>query len=165
MHAGQPAGSAVPSSATTTGNLDPKGEEFVKLKERILLLEDVILHLIGFEISIEHPHLFILEQIKKMVLQQRLLEYIKPVDGQPTAQIYGKMLNEMVKYAMNFAYDSLHTSLCLQFEPHKIATACVYLAGHFAKVSYIAYLMHLQRSVLDVTNDVSNNVWCSREDL
>jgi hypothetical protein len=35
---------------------------------------------------------------------------------------------------MNFANDSMHTSLCLQFEPHKIATACVYLAGHFAKV-------------------------------
>jgi hypothetical protein len=130
----EPEGSAVPSSATTSSNLDPKGEEFLKLKERILLLEDAILHLIGFEISIDHPHKFILEQIKKMVVKRRLLEYIKPVDGQPTAQVYEKMLNEMVKYAMNFAYDSLHTSMCLQFKPHKIATACVYLAGHFAKV-------------------------------
>jgi cyclin T len=128
----QPAGSAAPSAATT-GNLDPKGEEFLKLKERILLLERVILHTIGFELSIDHPYKFMVEQIKKMV-QRRQLEYIKPVDGTPTAQIYGKMLNEMVQYAMNFANDSMHTSLCLQFEPHKIATACVYLAGHFAKV-------------------------------
>jgi hypothetical protein len=44
----QPAGAAAPSSATTTGNLDPKGVEFLKLKERILLLERVILHTIGF---------------------------------------------------------------------------------------------------------------------
>lgn len=128
----QPAGSAVPSSATTTGNLDPKGEEFLKLKERILLLERVILHTIGFELSIDHPYKFMVEQIKKMV-QKRQLEYIKPVEG-ATAQIYGKMMNEMVQFAMNFANDSMHTSLCLQFEPHKIATACVYLAGHFAKV-------------------------------
>jgi cyclin T len=128
----QPAGAAAASPATTTGNLDPKGEEFLKLKERILLLERVILHTIGFELSIDHPYKFMVEQIKKMV-QKRQLEYIKPVDG-PTAQIYGKMMNEMVQYAMNFANDSMHTSLCLQFEPHKIATACVYLAGHFAKV-------------------------------
>ena len=34
--------------ASSTGSLDPKGEEFLKLKERILLLERVILHTIGF---------------------------------------------------------------------------------------------------------------------
>jgi hypothetical protein len=36
--------------------------------------------------------------------------------------------------AMNFANDSMHTSLCLQFEPQHIATACVYLASQFAEV-------------------------------
>lgn len=35
---------------------------------------------------------------------------------------------------MNFANDSMHTSLCLQFNPHQIATATVYLAFQFAKV-------------------------------
>jgi hypothetical protein len=35
---------------------------------------------------------------------------------------------------MNFANDSMHTSLCLQFEPQHIATACVYLAAQFAEV-------------------------------
>jgi hypothetical protein len=35
---------------------------------------------------------------------------------------------------MNFANDSMHTSLCLQFEPQQIATATVYLAAQFAKV-------------------------------
>lgn len=34
---------------------------------------------------------------------------------------------------MNFANDSMHTSLCLQFEPQQIATATVYLAAQFAK--------------------------------
>jgi hypothetical protein len=36
--------------------------------------------------------------------------------------------------AMNFANDSMHTSLCLQFDPQQIATATVYLAGRFSKV-------------------------------
>jgi cyclin T len=128
----QAGGPAALSPTTTTGNLDPKSEEFLKLKERILLLERVILHTIGFELSIDHPYKFMVEQIKKMV-QRRQLEYTNPVDG-PTAQIMGRMLNEMVQYAMNFANDSMHTSLCLQFEPHKIATACVYLAGHCVNV-------------------------------
>jgi transcription initiation factor TFIIIB Brf1 subunit/transcription initiation factor TFIIB len=41
-----------PESAqlSTTLSLDPKSEEFSKLKERVLLLERVILHTIGFEL-------------------------------------------------------------------------------------------------------------------
>jgi len=35
---------------------------------------------------------------------------------------------------MNFANDSMHTSLCLQFDPQEIATATVFLAAQFAKV-------------------------------
>jgi hypothetical protein len=53
------------------------------------------------------------EQIKKMV-QKRQLEYIKPVEG-PTAQIYRKMMNEMVRVCHELYNDSMHTSLCLQF--------------------------------------------------
>ncbi|EEC43276.1 predicted protein, partial [Phaeodactylum tricornutum CCAP 1055/1] len=89
------------------------GEEFIKLKERILLLERVILHTIGFELSIDHPYKFLVEQIQKMIHKRQL---------------------DMAQYAMNFANDSMQTSLCLQFEPQKIATATVYLAGQFSKV-------------------------------
>lgn len=35
---------------------------------------------------------------------------------------------------MNFANDSMHTSLCLQFDPQHVATACVFLAAQFASV-------------------------------
>lgn len=45
------------------GTLDPKGEEFLKLKERVLLLERVILHTIGFELSIDHPYKFLVDQV------------------------------------------------------------------------------------------------------
>ena len=40
------------------GYLDIKCEEFVRLKERVLLLERVILHTIGFELSISHPYIY-----------------------------------------------------------------------------------------------------------
>jgi len=39
------------------GYLDGKCQEFVRLRERILLLERVILHTIGFELSISHPYI------------------------------------------------------------------------------------------------------------
>ena len=38
------------------GSLDVNSQEFIRLKERTLLLERVILHTIGFELSIDHPH-------------------------------------------------------------------------------------------------------------
>jgi hypothetical protein len=115
------------------GSLDPKGEEFTKLKERILLLERVILHTIGFELSVDHPYKFLVEQIKKLI-HTRQLEYMTPPKNLTSPQVMAKMLNELVQYSMNFANDSVHTSLCLQFSPQLIATSCVYLAGHFAKV-------------------------------
>jgi len=114
--------------------LDAKGEEFEKLKERILLLERVILHTIGFELSIDHPYKFFVEQIKKLT-QTRALKYKTTPEGvNNTQQIMTKMTNELMQYSMSFANDSMHTSLCLQFSPQQIATACVYLAAQFSKV-------------------------------
>lgn len=54
---------SVPSVSSTPSSLDPKGEEYLKLKERILLLERVLLHTIGFELSIDHPYKFLVEQV------------------------------------------------------------------------------------------------------
>jgi cyclin T len=44
------------SMQTISASLDPKGDDFLKLKDRILLLERIILHTIGFELSIDHPY-------------------------------------------------------------------------------------------------------------
>ena len=126
-------GGASPPPPPPSADLDPKGKEFTKLKERILLLERVILHTIGFELSIDHPYKFFVEQIKKLI-HTRQLKYISPPADLPSSQLVTKMMNELVQYAMSFANDSMHTSLCLQFTPQEIATACVFLAGQFAKV-------------------------------
>jgi|UPI0005819D5E transcription initiation factor TFIIIB Brf1 subunit/transcription initiation factor TFIIB len=143
MQAGRISTTGSVAALTNSGSIDPKGEEFIKLKERILLLERVILHTIGFELSIDHPYKFLVEQIQKMI-HKRQLEYINPTDGvgkidgdnkaPSVSQVMDKMMKSMAQYAMNFANDSMQTSLCLQFEPQKIATATVYLAGQFSKV-------------------------------
>lgn len=125
-------------SASNTNNdlsyLDSKGEEFLKLKERILLLERIILHTIGFELSIDHPYKFFVEQIKKLI-DTRQLQYNPKKAAELTTnqhktnkEITSKMMNELVQYCMSTANDSYQTSLCLQFGPKQIATACVYLA-------------------------------------
>jgi len=131
------------NSPVPIGYLDTKGEEFAKLKDRILLLERVILHTIGFELSIDHPYKFLVEQVKKMLVA-RQVEYITPPPPPSTSTAAGpsssppsnmaKMTNELVQYAMNFANDSMHTSLCLQFNAKTIALACVYMSVKFTKV-------------------------------
>lgn len=93
----------VGSVGSNAGSLDPKGEEFTKLKERILLLERVLLHTIGFELSIDHPYKFLVEQIKKLV-HGRKLEYIpgstaaKEAEKLSSAQVRDKMMSQMVQW-------------------------------------------------------------------
>jgi Cyclin, N-terminal domain len=126
-----------PSPPAPSMMLDPKGEEFGKLKERILLLERVILHTIGFELSVDHPHKFI-DGIVRKFIQTRALKYIKTPEGVTTQQIMAKMSAELKHYSIGFANDSMHTSLCLQFSPHQIATSCVFLATQFSKVEPVS---------------------------
>ena len=116
-----------------TDGLDVKGQEFLSIKERVLLMERVILHTIGFELSIDHPYKFFVDQIKRLT-QTRQLVYKTPLPNLSTNQTYQKMMNELVQYSMSFANDSMHTSLCLQFTPQLIATAVVYLACQFSKI-------------------------------
>ena len=105
MQAGRiSAGGAVSVAASSSSSLDPKGEEFIKLKERILLLERVLLHTIGFELSIDHPYKFLVGQIKKLVVQGRKVEYIpdsapaKAVEKLSSSQVRDKMMNQCVQW-------------------------------------------------------------------
>ena len=113
--------------------LDPKGPEFAKLKESIMSLERVLLHTTAFELSIQHPYMFLVGQIQK-VTQGGQLRYVNPPQSKPSPQDDQKMKLELKKYSGIYAKDSLYTSLCLQFSPEVIATACVYLACLTAKV-------------------------------
>mmetsp|Transcript_34220 Transcript_34220/g.78921 ORF Transcript_34220/g.78921 Transcript_34220/m.78921 type:complete len:152 (-) Transcript_34220:959-1414(-) len=65
------------------------------------------------------------------MMQKRQVE----IQSQPgeASQQRDKLMNKLVQYAMNFANDSFHTSLCVQYPSSRIAQACVFLAGQFAK--------------------------------
>jgi hypothetical protein len=121
------------------GTMDQKGEEFMKLKERILLLERIHLHTIGFDLFVEHPYKFIVEQVKKLTIGRKL-RYKPDSSAAASAnklspsQVVGKMSTEIMQYSVNFANDSLSTSLCLQFGPQQIATACLFMACCFADI-------------------------------
>ena len=122
-----------PSSSSSTGKkkvelLDTKGEEFMKMKERTLLLERIILHTIAFELSIDHPYKPLIEQIKKMNQpQSQKLEFIDKAKS-------SRGMNELVQKAMSIANDSLYTSLCLQHHAKLIAMACIYISAKMCKI-------------------------------
>ena len=116
-------------------NLDSKSSEYTELRERILLLERVILHTIAFELSIDHPYKFLVEAIKKYT-QSRLIEYSDP-RKQSSGSTSSSMINELVQHAMNFANDSMHTCLCLQYPAKVIAMSCVYLSAKYSQVKPI----------------------------
>lgn len=136
----------MPSPKSTDNvQLDPNSEEYVRLKERVLLLERIILHTIGFELSIDHPYKFLVDCVQE---KKRMMEYSKPPSsvvrgdeadgGQPqplnkTAQ-YAQMVQELAQNAMNFANDSMHTTLCLQYTAKEIAMTCVYLSGKYSGI-------------------------------
>jgi len=138
--------STMPSPKSTDNvQLDPNSEEYVRLKERVLLLERIILHTIGFELSIDHPYKFLVDCVQE---KKRMMEYSKPPSsvargdeadgGQPpplnkTAQ-YAQMVQELAQNAMNFANDSMHTTLCLQYTAKEIAMTCVYLSGKYSGI-------------------------------
>ncbi|KAL7483400.1 hypothetical protein ACHAW6_009051 [Cyclotella cf. meneghiniana] len=133
---------ASPSSAVNldgSTQLDPKSEEYVRLKERVLLLERVILHTIGFELDISHPYKYLAECVQTLNVK-RLLEYSSPPPPKPDGSNVSRtsqntqLFQDLFQYAMNFANDSMHTSLCLQFPSSQIAMACVYLSAKYCNI-------------------------------
>ncbi|EJK48518.1 hypothetical protein THAOC_32680 [Thalassiosira oceanica] len=60
----------------------------------------------------------------------------KGKDGQPLnkSQQNALMVQELAQNSMNFANDSMHTSLCLQFTAREVGTACVYLGGKYSGI-------------------------------
>lgn len=62
---------------------------------------------------------------------------------------------------MNFANDSMHTSLCLQVDPQQVATACVYLALQFAEVQPVNntdYLEILGQPDMEILASISYQI-------
>jgi len=89
---------------------DKESEEYLLLREQVLLHEFLLLQTLAFDLTIEHPY-------------KTLLIFIK----------YLKADKELAQFAWNFVNDSLRTTVCLQFPPNVIALACIYLAAKYRR--------------------------------
>lgn len=75
-----------------------------------------------------------LEQITKLVDIQKSIEYKVHKPGLSNIQLRKKMKEELTQYCMNFANDSMQTTMCLQFPPQIIASAMILLASLLCNV-------------------------------
>lgn len=125
--------SSSPPPTTMEVFVDAKSEEYIQLKERVLLFERVILHTIGFELDISHPYKYLAECVQNLN-NKRLLEYAIPPSNEGVKNVNSQLFQDLFQYAMNFANDSMHTSLCLQFSSSQIAMACVYLSAKYSNI-------------------------------
>ena len=83
--------------------------------------------------SVDHPYMFIADQVHKLVYGQKV-EFKTPPSSLSNKDAMNKMKNEVTQYAMSFANDSMQTLVCLQFPPQKVAAAMIYMAAQFSKV-------------------------------
>ncbi|XP_071793454.1 uncharacterized protein [Asterias amurensis] len=83
-------------------------------KEEIMTYERILLQTIKFDLQVDHPYSY-------------LLKYAKTLKGDKTK------IQQLVQMAWTFVNDSLCTTLCLQWEPHIVAVAFLYLAGRLSK--------------------------------
>uniref|UniRef100_A0A7S2B1V0 Cyclin-like domain-containing protein n=2 Tax=Octactis speculum TaxID=3111310 RepID=A0A7S2B1V0_9STRA len=93
--------------------LNPDSQDYEFLRLTILRTERQILHTIAFDLCVKHPYKDLIDTVKKLH-QAGLIEE--------------KQKREFAQSALNFLNDSMRTSICLQFEPKKIASATIYLA-------------------------------------
>ena len=79
----------------------------------MLKTERILLNTVSFDLDIEHPYEAIVSLIKKM----RRSGHVTETDQRNFSQA-----------AVNFLNDSMRTSMCLQFEPNKIAAGIIFLS-------------------------------------
>ncbi|XP_076893395.1 cyclin-T1-3-like [Bidens hawaiensis] len=87
-------------------------EIYDKQKELILIGERLLLHVLAFDMNIEHPYKPLIAALKRLDITHK----------------------DLVKVAWNFVNDWLRTSLCLQHKPHYIAAGSLLLATKIMKV-------------------------------
>jgi len=98
-------------------DLDPEGEDYWTIKERILIYERIVLQTISFDLNVLHPYKMLLGMVKTI---RKSKSFQSTTSSKEFAQV-----------AWNFVNDSLRTSLCLQFKPEAIASAAIYLASRY----------------------------------
>eukprot|EP00924_Labyrinthula_sp_SR-Ha-C_P015890 maker-scaffold_4-snap-gene-12.2-mRNA-1 protein AED:0.33 eAED:0.33 QI:81/1/1/1/1/1/2/56/266 len=92
-------------------------KEFNELVDHVLLCERILLHTLSFEVNQQHPHNSLYSLSNHFLAAHKLIQKIK---GGP------KMQSDSWK----FLNDTLHTELCLKYDPDQIGVAGVVLAAY-----------------------------------
>lgn len=104
-------------------------EDYEKLRETMLRTERQLLHTMAFDLCVKHPYKDLFEIVKNLCQKGLILDTQK---------------RDFAKSALDFVNDSMRTSLCLQFEPQKVATAAIYMTTVYMRVKSseeTAYMM------------------------
>lgn len=114
--------------------LDRNSEEYLKLKERVLLLERITLHTIAFELSIDHNLKHLVDTVHKLSQNNQIQFPQKKGSNNGDEQTASNSssssnIKDIINSARRFSDESLFTSLCLQFSSKKIAAACIYMSS------------------------------------
>eukprot|EP00026_Physarum_polycephalum_P014764 Phypoly_transcript_15316.p1 GENE.Phypoly_transcript_15316~~Phypoly_transcript_15316.p1 ORF type:complete len:302 (+),score=32.13 Phypoly_transcript_15316:109-906(+) len=80
--------------------------EYWDLKDVIVKMESVVLRTLAFDLSIAHPHNYLLNYLYSLKVDERL------------AQL-----------SWNILSDSYYTNICLQHKPNEVASAAIFLAA------------------------------------
>lgn len=93
-------------------------KEFKDLREKILVMERVVLNSVAFDMYIEHPYKYIMKYRSKIKTEGASAESSR----------------QLAQVAWNFINDSLRTTLALQHDARTMAIAALYLAFKFLKM-------------------------------
>lgn len=121
------AGKVAKGASRKQAEIEADEEYIKKLKERVLLLERVLLHTIGFELSIDHPYKFLAEQINRLVVNKRI-EFTPGSDKANEVATYTTTrVREELKDQMGQWYEKRgkkEQSMPACIEPMELHTAC-----------------------------------------
>lgn len=83
--------------------------EYVKLKERLLCLEKILLQTCCFDLTIKHPYNYVFRNVKLL--------------RDPSVE------DQLVQSAWVVINDSLRTTICIRFAPKAVSAAALYYAA------------------------------------
>ncbi|XP_008544603.2 cyclin-T2-like [Microplitis demolitor] len=87
-----------------------RSEEYLKEENHILFCENVLLQTLGFEFTVIHPHVYVLQICQDIQANK-----------------------ELTRTSYFMAIESLHlTTMCLQYKPKVVACFCVYFASKWS---------------------------------
>lgn len=95
--------------------LEIDSEKYNNFKRQVLVAERLVLQTIAFDLTVEHPHRFLQEQVK-------LLDCAED------------KRKEFMQTAWSFVNDSFASTVCLQYRPQLVAAAAIYLASKNVKI-------------------------------